>query len=176
MIVSTRSEKGNRLLVLGDIDESVQDMIHFGTTIGWSIYACKEEGRTQRPTDVHWLHPEYFEKVPMDDAPEFNGLVVVPSLSRRGAADRMVEKFRIRRIAIIQFVASPDGTNMDDVPELFEVKLNQETLAGNVMKDEMLDREARLFSLPSSSLAREGRAAGVQLDKTIQDCFSWLSK
>ena len=176
MTVSTGSEKGNRLLVLGVIDEPVRDMIHFGTTIGWSIYACNEVEDAQRTADVHWLHPEYFDKVPVRDAPEFNALLIAPSLSCRGAVDRMVEKFRVRRIAIIQLVASPDRSNVDDAAKLFEAKVIQEMLAGDLMKDKMWDGETRLFSLPSSKPAREGHAVGAQWDKTIQDCFSWLSK
>ena len=176
MTVSTDSEKGNRLLVLGVIDESVRDLIHFGTTIGWSIYACNEVEDAQRTADAHWLHPEYFDKVPARDAPEFNALLIAPSLSCRGAVDRMVEKFRVRRIAIIQLVASPDRSNEDDVAKLFEAKVIQEGLTGDVMKDKIWDGETRLFSLPSSKPAREGHAAGAQWDKTIQDCFSWLSK
>ena len=170
------SEKGNRLLVLGVIDKPVRDMIHFGTTIGWSIYARNEMKDTQRTADVHWLHPEYFGKVPTRDAPEINALMIAPSFSCRGVIDRMVEKFRVRRIAIIQLVASPDRSNEDDAAKLFDAKVIQEMLAGDLMKDKVLDGETRLFSLPSSKPAREGHAVGAQWDKTIQDCFSWLSK
>ena len=176
MTVSIGSEKGNRLLVLGVIDEPVRDMIHFGTTIGWSIYACNEVEDAQRTANVHWLHPEYFDKVPARDAPEFNALMIASSFLCRGVVDRMVEKFRVRRIAIIQLVASPDRSNEDDAAKLFEAKVIQEMLAGDLMKDKVLDGETRLFSLPSSKPAREGHAVGPQWDKTIQDCFSWLSK
>ena len=47
---------------------------------------------------------------------------------------------------------------------------------GDFIKDEVLDGKTRLFSLPSSKQSREGNAIGAQRDKTIQDCFSWLSK
>ena len=176
MTVSTGSGEGNRLVVLGVIDELVGDMIHFGTTIGWSIYACNEKRENaQRIADVHWLHSEYFDKVPERDAPEFNALLIASSLSCRGAIDRMVEKFRVRRIAILQRDAFPNGANSDDTSRLFEAKLNQETFAGDVMKDKMPGGETRLFSLPSSKPARESHVVGAQWDKTIQDCFSWLS-
>ena len=109
MTVSTGSGEDNRLVVLGVIDELVGDMIHFGTTIGWSIYAFNEKRENaQRIADVHWLHSEYFDKVPERDAPEFNALLIASSLSCRGVVDQMIEKFRVRRIAIIQLVASPD--------------------------------------------------------------------
>ena len=176
MTVSAGSEKGNRLLVLGVIDEPVRELIHFGTTIGWSIYACNEVEGTQKPANVHWLHLEYFDKVPARDAPEITALMIAPSFSCCGVADRMVEKFRVRRIAIIQLVAFPDRSNEDDAAKLFEAQLNQEMLAGDLMKDKVLDGETRLFSLPSSEPSREGHAVGAQWDKTIQDCFSWLSK
>ena len=176
MAVSIGSEKGSRLLVLGAIDAPVRDMIHFGTTIGWSIYACNEVEDAQRTENVHWLHPEYFDKVPARDAPEFNGLLIAPSLSCRGVVGRIVEKFQIRRIAIIQRVVSPDGANVDDAAKLFEAKVIQETLVGDLMKDKLLHAETRLLSLPSSKSAREGPAVGTQWDRTIQDCFSWLSK
>ena len=88
----------------------------------------------------------------------------------------MVEKFRVRRIAIIQFVASPDRSIEDDAAKLFEAKVIQEALVGDLMKDKVLDAETRLLSLPSSKSAREGPAVGTQWDRTIQDCFSWLSK
>ena len=176
MTVSIGSEKGNRLLVLRVIDDPVRDMIHFGTTIGWSIYACNEVEDPQRTANVHWLHPEYFDKVPARDVPEINALMIAPSSSCRGVVDRMVEKFRVRRIAIIQLVASPDRSNEDDAAKSFEAKLNQEMLAGDLMKDKVLDGETRLFSLPSSKPARGGHTVGIQWDKTIQDCFSWLSK
>ena len=176
MTVSIGSEKGNRLLVLGVIDEPVRDMIHFGTTIGWSIYACSEVEDAQRTANVHWLHPEYFDKVPARDAPEINALMIAPSFSCRGVVDRMVEKFRVRRIAIIQLVASPDRSNDDDTAQLSEAKVMQEMLAGDLMKDKVLDGETRLFPLSSSKPAREGHTVGAQWDKTIQDCFSWLSK
>jgi len=176
MTVSIGSEKGNRLLVLGVIDEPVRDMIHFGTTIGWSIYACSEVEDAQRTGNVHWLHPEYFDKVPARDVPEINALMIAPSFSCRGVVDRMVEKFRVRRIAIIQLVASPDRSNEYDAAKLFEVKIIQEMLAGDLMKGKVSDRETRVFSLPSSKPAREGHAVGVHWDKAIQDCFSWLSK
>ena len=171
MTVSIGSEKGNRLLVLGVIDEPVRDMIHFGTTIGWSIYACSEVEDAQRTGNVHWLHPEYFDKVPARDVPEINALMIAPSFSCRGVVDRMVEKFRVRRIAIIQLVASPDRSNEDDAAKLY-----QEILAGDLMKNKVLDGEIRLFSLPSSKPAREGHAVRAQRGKTIHDCFSWLSK
>ena len=176
MTVSIGSKKGNRLLVLGVIDEPVRDMIHFGTTIGWSIYTCNEVEGAQWTEDVHWLHPEYFDKVPARDAPEINALMIAPSFSCRGVVDRMVEKFRVRRIAIIQLVASLDRSNENDAAKLFEAKVIQEMLAGDFMKDKVLDGETRLFSLPSSKPAREGHAVRAQWDKTIQDCFSWLSK
>ena len=176
MTVSPGSEKGNGLLVLGVIDDSVRDMIHFGTTIGWSIYTCNEVEDAQRTADVHWLHPEYFDKVPARDAPEFNGLLIAPSLSCREVVGRIVEKFQIRRIVIIQCVASADGANVDDAAKLFEAKVIQETLEGDLMKDKLLDAETRLLSLPSSKSAREGSAVGIHRDRTIQDCFSWLSK
>ena len=176
MTVSIGSEKGNQLLVLGVINDPVRDMIHFGTAIGWSIYACSEVEDAQRTGNVHWLHPEYFDKVPARDAPEINALMIAPSFSCRGVVDRMVEKFRVRRIAIIQLVASPDRSNEDDAAKLFEAKVIQEMLAGDLIKDKVLDGETRLFSLPSSKPAREGHAVGVHWDKTIQDCFSWLSK
>ena len=121
------SEKGNRLLVLGLIDEPVRDMLHFGTTIGWSIYACNEVKGAQRAADVHCLHPEYFDKVSARDAPEFNALLIPPSLSYRGAVDRVVDKFRIRRVAIIQLVSFSDKSNVDDAAKSVEVKLNKET-------------------------------------------------
>ena len=177
MTVSADSREGNRLVVLGVIDELVGDMIHFGTTIGWSIYACHEKRENaQRIADVHWLHSEYFDKVPERDAPEFNALLVAPSLSCREVTDRMIEKFRVRRIAILQRDAFPNGANSDDTSRLFEAKLNQETFAGDVMKDKMSGGETRLFSFPSSKPVREGHLVGVQWDKTIQDCFSWLSE
>ena len=176
MTVSIGSEKGNRLLVLGVIDEPVRDMIHFGTTIGWSIYACNEVEDAQRTANVHWLHPEYFDKVPARDVPEINALMIAPSFSCRGVVDRMVEKFRVRRIAIIQLVASPDRSNEYDAAKLFEVKIIQEMLAGDLMKGKVSDRETRVFSLPSSKPVREGHGVGVHWDKAIQDCFSWLSK
>ena len=176
MTVSTGGEKGNRLLVLGVIDEPVRDMIHFGTTIGWSVYACNEVEDARWTADIHWLYPEYVDKVPARDAPEFSGLLIAQSLSCRGAVERIVQKFRVRRIAIIQFVASPDGVNVDDAAKLFEAKVIQETLAGDLAKEKVWDGEARLFSLPSSRPARKGHSVGAQWDKTIQDCFSWLSK
>ena len=177
MTVSTGSGEGNRLVVLGVIDELVGDMIHFGTTIGWSIFACNEKRENaQRIADVHWLHSEYFDKVPERDAPEFNALLIASSLSCRGAIDRMVEKFRVRRIAILQRDAFPNGANSGDPSKLFEAKLCQETFAGDVMKDKMPSGETRLFSLPSSKPARESHVVGAQWDKTIQDCFSWLSE
>jgi hypothetical protein len=151
-------------------------MVHFGISIGWSIYACNEVEDAQRAADVYWLRPEYFDKVPARDAPEFNGLLIVASLSRRGAIDRMVEKFQIRRIAIIQLAASPDRTNGNDVAELFDAKVIQEKLVGDLMKDRMWDGETRLFPLPSSNPAREGHEVGTQWDETIHDCFAWLSK
>jgi hypothetical protein len=176
MTVSTGGEKGNRLLVLGIIDEPVRDMIHFGTAIGWSIYACNEVKDPQRTADVHWLHPEFIDKVPARDAPEFNGLLITPLLSCREGVDRMVEKFRVRRIAVIQFVSSPNGVNKDDAAKSFEENLDQEALAAGFMKDKMWDGETRLFSLPFSKPARGGFVAGVQWDQTAQNCFSWLSK
>jgi hypothetical protein len=176
MIVSTGIEKRNQLLVLGVIDASLGDMIHFGTTIGWSIYACVEAEGAQRTADVHWLHPEYFDKVPARDALEFNGLLIAPSLSRGKATYRIVEKFRVRRIAIIELVESSNGTNVDDAKKLFEANLNQETLAGDFMKDKLPDGETRLFLLHSSKLARDNQAVEGHRDKTIQDCFSWLSR
>ena len=177
MTVSTGSGEGNRLVVLGVIDELVGDMIHFGTTIGWSIYACNEtRENAQRIADVHWLHSEYFDKVPERDAPEFNALLIASSLSCRGAIDRMVEKFRVRRIAILQRDAFPNGEHLDDRSKLFKAKLSQETFAGDVMKDKMPGGETRLFSLPSSKPARESHVVGAQWDKTIHDCFSWLSE
>ena len=177
MTVSTGSGEGSRLVVLGVIDELVGDMIHFGTTIGWSIFACNEKRENvQRIADVHWLHSEYFDKVPERDAPEFNALLIASSLSCRGAIDRIVEKFRVRRIAILQRDAFPNGANSDDPSKLFEAKLSQETFAGDVMKDKMPGGETRLFSLPSSKPVRESHVVGAQWDKTIQDCFSWLSE
>ena len=177
MTVSTGSGEGNRLVVLGVIDELVGDMIHFGTTIGWSIFACNEKRENaQRIADVHWLHSEYFDKVPERDAPEFNALLIASSLSCRGAIDRMVEKFRVRRIAILQRDVVPNGGNSEDRSRLFEGKLSQETFAGDVMKDKMPGGETRLFSLPSSKPTKESHVVGAQWDKTIQDCFSWLSK
>ena len=176
MTVSTDSQKNNRLLVLGIIDEPVREMIRFGTTIGWSIYACNDVKDAQQTADVHWLHPEYFGKVPARDAPEFDAVLITPSLSCRGAIDRLVEKFRVRRIAIIQLVASPDRSNVDDAAKWFEAKLNQETLASDVVKEKIWDGETRLFLFPSSKPAREGHVVGTHWDKTIQDCFSWLSK
>ena len=176
MTVSAGSENGNRLLVLGIIDEPIRDMIHFGTTIGWSIYACNEVEDVQRTANVHWLHPDYFDKVPARDAPEFNALLIVPSLKCHGAVDRMVEKFQVRRIAIIQLVASPDSSNEDNSARLFEANVMQEALASDLMEDKVLNGETRLFSLSSSKSAGESHAGGIQGDKTIQDCFSWLSK
>ena len=176
MTVSAGGEKANRLLVLGDIDEPVRDMVYFGANIGWSIYACNEVEDAQRIADVHRLHPEYFDKVPTRDALEFNGLLIAPSLSCRGVVGRIVEKFQIRRIAIIQLAASPDRTNGNDVAELFDAKVIQEKLVGDLMKDRMWDGETRLFPLPSSNPAREGHEVGTQWDETIHDCFAWLSK
>ena len=177
MTVSTGSGEGNRLVVLGVIDELVGDMIHFGTTIGWSIFICNEQREeAQRIADVHWLHSEYFDKVPERDAPEFNALLIASSLSCRGAIDRMVEKFRVRRIAILQRDAFPNGAKSDDRATLFKEKLSQETFAGDVMKDKMRGGETRLFSFPSSKPARESHLVRSQWDKTIQDCFSWLSE
>ena len=176
MSLSNGGDKGNQLLVLGVIDEPVQNMIHFGATIGWLIYACNKVEDAEGTADVHWLHPEYFDKVPARDAPEFNGLLITPSLSYHGAIDRIVEKFRVRRIAIIQLVASPDGSNVDDAAKTLEAKFDQETLAGDYMTDKLWDGETRVFSLPSSKPAREGRTVGIQWDQTTQDCFSWLSK
>ena len=60
--------------------------------------------------------------------------------------------------------------------KLFEEKLSQETFAGDVVKYKMLGRETRVFSLPSSKPARGSHVVGGQWDKTIQDCFSWLSE
>ena len=177
MIVSTGGGENNRLVVLGVIDELVGDMIHFGTAIGWSVFVCNEKRENaQRIADVHWLHSEYFDKVPERDAPEFNALLIASSLSCRGAIDRMVKKFRVRRIAILQRDGVPNGANSDDPSKLFEAELSQETFAGDVMKDKMPGGETRLFSLPSSKPGREGHVARAQRDKTIQDCFSWLSK
>ena len=170
------SEKGNRLLVLGLIDEPVRDMLHFGTTIGWSIYACNEVEGAQRAADVHCLYSEYFDKVSARDAPEFNALLIPPSLSYRGAVDRMVDKFRIRRVAIIQLVSFSDKSNVDNVAKSVEVKLNKETIADGIMRDKAWDEETRLFSLPSSKPGREDHVVRAQWDKTIQDCFSWFSK
>jgi GT2 family glycosyltransferase len=177
MTVSAGSGEGNRLVVLGVIDELVGDMIHFGTTIGWSVFACSEKRENaQQIADVHWLHSEYFDKVPERDAPEFNALLIASSLLCRGAIDRMVEKFRVKRIAILQRDGVPNGANSDDPSKLFEAKLSQETFAGDVMKDKMPGGETRLFSLPSSKPARESHVVGAQWDKTIHDCFSWLSE
>ena len=164
-------------MVLGVIDELVLDVIHFGTAIGWSIFICNEKRENaQRIADVHWLHSEYFDKVPERDAPEFNALLIASSLPCRGTIDRMVEKFRVRRIAILQRDAFPNGGNSDDPSKLFEAKLSQETFAGDVMKDKMRGGETRLFSFPSSKPARESHLVRAQRDKTIQDCFSWLSE
>ena len=174
--VSAGSEKANRLLVLGDIDESVRDMIYFGANIGWLFYACNEVEDTQRIADVHRLHPEYFDKVPARDAPEFNGLLIAPSLSCREVVGRIVEKSQIKRIVVIQRVASSDGANVDDAAKLFEAKVIQETLVGDLMNDKLLHAETRLVPLPSSKSAREGPAVETQWERTIQDCFSWLSK
>ena len=88
----------------------------------------------------------------------------------------MVEKFRVRRIAILQRDAFPNGEHLDDRSKLFKAKLSQETFAGDVMKDKIPGGETRLFSLPSSKPARESHVVGAQWDKTIQDCFSWLSE
>ena len=136
----------------------------------------RKEENAQRLADVHWLHSEYFDKVPERDAPEFNALLIASSLLCCGAIGRMVEKFRVRRIAILQRDAFPNGANSDDPSKLFEAKLSQETFAGDVMKDKMPGGETRLFSLPSSKLARESHVGGAQWDKTTQDCFSWLSE
>ena len=145
--------------------------------MGWSTFACSEKRETaQQIADVHWLHSEYFDKVPERDAPEFNALLIASSLSCRGAIDRMVEKFRVRRIAILQRDAIPNGANSDDPSKLFEEKLSQETFAGDVMKDKMPGGETRLFLLPSSKPVRKSHVVGAQWDKTIQDCFSWLSE
>ena len=177
MTVSTGIGEDNRLVVFGVIDELVGDMIRFGTAIGWSIFVCNEKRENaQRIADVHWLHSEYFDKVPERDAPEFNALLIASSLLCREAIKRMVEKFRVRRIAILQRDAFPDGANSDDSSKLFEEKLSQEVFAGDVMKDKMSGGETRLFSLPSSKPARESHVVGAQWDKTIQDCFSWLSE
>jgi hypothetical protein len=177
MTVSTGSREGNQLVVLGVIDELVGDMIHFGTTIGWSIFACNEaRENAQRIAGVHWLHPEYFDKVPERDAPKFNALLIASSLLCRGEIDGMVEKFRVRRIAILQRDAFPNGANSGDPTKLFQEKLSQETFAGGVMRDKIPGGETRLFSLPSSKPARESHVVGAQWDKTIQDCFSWLSE
>jgi hypothetical protein len=177
MTVSTGSGKGNRLVVMGVIDEFVGDMIHFGTTIGWSIFVCNGKREDARWTEGgHWLHSEYFEKVPDRDAPEFSALLISSSLSCRGAVDRMVEKFRVRRVAIVQRDSCPNGANSDDPPKLFKAKLGQKTFASDVMKDKMPDGEIRLFSLPSLKPARESHVDGAQWDKTVQDCFSWLSE
>jgi hypothetical protein len=176
MTVSNGNGERNRLVVLGIMDELVGDMIHFGTTIGWSIFACNENGENaQRIAGVHWLHSEYFDKVPQRDAPEFNALLIASSLSRRGAIDRMVEKFRVRRIAILQRNVCPNGANPDDPSKLFDEKLSQETFAGDVMKDKILGGETRLFSLPSPKPPKESHVVSDQWDKAIQDCFSWLS-
>ena len=177
MTVSTGSGEDNRLVVLGVVDELVADMIHFGTTIGWSIFACSEKRENAHQiADVHWLHSEYFDKVPQRDAPHFNALLIPSSLLCRGAIDRMVEKFRVKRIAILERDSFPNGVNSDDPSKLFEAKLSQETFAGDVMKDKMPGGETRLFSLPSSKPARGNHMVGAQWDKTIQDCYSWLSE
>jgi hypothetical protein len=177
MTVSTDRGEDNRLVVLGVIDELVEDMIDFGATIGWSIYASNEKRENaQRLADVYWLHSEYFDKVPKRDAPEFSALLIASSLSCRGTIDRIVEKFRVRRIAILQRGAFQAGTYSNDPPKLFEEKFNQEAFAGDVMKDKIRDREVRLFSFPDSKPARESHLVGAQWDKTIRDCFSWLSE
>ena len=176
MTVSIGSEKSTRLLVLGVIDQPVRDMIHYGTTIGWSIYACNEVEGAQGTADVHWLHPEYFEKISGRDAPEFNALLIAPSLAGLGAIDRMVEKFRVRRIAVIQLVSFTDRSNVDDAEKLLDSTLYQETLAGDDMKDSLWNGETRLFLLPAEKLGEEGHAAGAEWGNTIHDCFSWLSK
>jgi hypothetical protein len=177
MTASTGNGEDNRLVVFGIIDELVGDMIRFGKTIGWSIISCNENGENaQRIADVHWLCSEYLDKVPERDSPEFNVLLIASSLSCHGAIDRVVEKFRVRRIAILQRNACPNGADSDHLPKLFEAELSQETFAGDVIKDKMPGRETRVFSLPSSKLARESHVVRAQWDKTIQDCFSWLSE
>jgi hypothetical protein len=178
MTVSTGGGEDNRLMVLGIIDELVGDMIHFGTTIGWSIYACNERREsTQRMIlDVHWLHSEYFDKVPERDAPVFNALLIASSPSCRGIIDRIVDKFRVRRIAILQRDAFLNGASSDDPSNIFEGKLSQETFASDIIRDKMRSGETRLFSFPSSKPTRENHLIAAQWDKTIQDCFSWLSE
>ena len=169
-------ESSNRLLVLGVIDELVRDMIRFGTTIGWSIFGCNEVGSFKRAADVHWLHRQYFDKVPARDAPEFSALLIAPSFSCRAAVNRVVEKFRVRRIAIIQLAASSDRSNENDLAKLFKAEAFNEPLAGELMKDSVLDCEIGLFSWSSSESVMKEHAVGSRRDQRIQDCFSWLSK
>jgi hypothetical protein len=172
----TGSESGNRLLVLGVIDEYVQSIIHFGATTGWSVYACAEVEGAGQLLDVYCLHPEYLDKVPVRDAPEFNALLIAPSLSDRGLVAQVVEKFRIRRVAIIQLIVSPDRSNKDDMSKSFEPEISQEPLARELMEDKASNCETRVFSFSSSKLAREDQTKGIQWCETIQGCFSWLSK
>ena len=169
-------ENGNRLLVLGVMNEPVRDMINYGTTTGWSIYGCNEAGEAQRAADVHWFHWQYLDKVPPRDAPEFNALLIAPSFSCRAAVDKVVEKFRVRRIAIIQPAPSTDTTNENDLGKSLKPEVFNESLAGELMDDNVLDYEIRLFSLSLSEFKAKDHVVGIQSDDAIEDCFSWLSK
>jgi hypothetical protein len=176
MNISIDSKTGNGLLVLGAIDEPIRDIIQFGATIGWSIYIRREQKNAQRRADVHLLHPEYFDKVPVRDAPEINALLIAPSFSCRETVDRMVEKFRVRRIALIQLVSSSDRTNRDALSKAPEVKEVQAMLPDSLMGDEFLDGEIKLFSLPLSKPTTNFDTGEGRRGKDIEDCFSWLSK
>jgi hypothetical protein len=174
MTASTDIEKGNQLLVLGVIDETVREMINIGTATGWLIYAFRNINAPQQMADIRWIHPDYFDKVPVRDVPEINALLIAP-LSSNEVVERLVEKFQVRRIAIIELLLTSDKSTEGNAAKLFEERVIRAMSARRLIEEEAPGGKTRLFSFSLSKSERESDSVMAQRDKVIQECFSWLS-